>query len=124
MSVTDERIETIATGTVARFVRDLADDNVGLGELLSNEDGYDDLDEVERDALGDRLADALRRHLPQERGRTLRERAAELSIVRGNLEKIASGPHAPNGTAVLAALFVTKEEIKVWLASNPEGEPC
>jgi len=52
------------------------------------------------------------------------ELKAELAIVRGNLEKIASQPWAPNGYTILAALMVTKVEVKVWLASHPAGEPC
>lgn len=53
-----------------------------------------------------------------------RELKAELAIVRGNFERITTQPWAPNSQTILAALFVTKEEIKVWLASHPAGEPC
>lgn len=52
----------------------------------------------------------------------LRERDAELNIVRERLEEICYGPWAPNGQAVIAALLVTRAEMKAWLDEHPEPQ--
>lgn len=64
MTITDERLVEIARDAVIAAIQDLAHDRMGHGELLSDEDGYDDLTVDEHDALCERLETEIRKHLP------------------------------------------------------------
>jgi len=86
------RIDEIAKDAVVEAVRGLAQERMGIGELLSD-DLPDDAPEDEQEAEMDRLEAAIRLHLPEEHEKALREQiAAEIEAYQPEAHPIACPP--------------------------------
>jgi hypothetical protein len=53
---------------------------------------------------------------------TLAEREAELELIKERVEELSSKPWAPSSNALLAAVFVTRNEIKARIADRDVAE--